>query len=356
MELNLNEDKNISADTYYKETIRDPGKEGRKASNILFLRSFNNYIKKCLISKTKELIKRKDIKVLDLCCGKGGDIEKFNQIGAVLYVGVDMSKESLIIAKDRINKNRLEKGIKINNKFILIEEDLSNKNHSIWNHLKNEQITFNLVSCQMALHYQFGCEDHITNFLNIVNERLEQGGYFIATIIDDNVLVKRLRENKKNKGTLTFGNQFYSVKFFNDKINKNQTYGHKYGFYLEDSIDRRGKDGEINYVIEYLIILDKFVELCKNIGLNLIKKQNFLDYYQELTKESYYSELSKRFLNGFDVPNYEQQWEIAQLYQVVIFRKGKEMLEDKGFRYSEKSIDIKSLNPEKVDLHVLDLD
>ena len=47
-------------------------------------------------------------------------------------------------------------------------------------------------------------------------------------------ILKTLRENKKNKGTLTFGNQFYSVKFFNDKISKNQTYGHKYGFYLED--------------------------------------------------------------------------------------------------------------------------
>lgn len=129
MELNLNEGKNITADTYYKETIRDPGKEGRKASNILFLRTFNNYIKKCLISKTKDLIKRKDIKVLDLCCGKGGDIEKFNQIGAVLYVGVDLAKESLVIAKDRINKNRLEMGQKIVNKFILIEQDLSKDNH-----------------------------------------------------------------------------------------------------------------------------------------------------------------------------------------------------------------------------------
>lgn len=199
----------------------------------------------------------------------------------------------------------------------------------------------------MALHYQFKCEDNIKNFLKIVDERLEQGGYFIATIIDDNVLVKRLRENKKKKGSLTFGNQFYSVKFFSDKFNKNQTYGHEYGFYLEDSIDRRGKDGEIEYVTEYLIIFDKFIELNKKFGLNLIKKSNFLDYYQELTKENYYSELSKGFFKGFDVPNYEQQWEISQLYQVVVFRKGKEMLEDKGFRQIEKPLDIRSLNPEK---------
>jgi mRNA (guanine-N7-)-methyltransferase len=57
--------------THYNN-IKEKGIESRKNSQIIGLKNFNNWVKSVLIQKY--LIKRG--KVLDLCCGKGGDLLK----------------------------------------------------------------------------------------------------------------------------------------------------------------------------------------------------------------------------------------------------------------------------------------
>ena len=94
----------IDPTTYYKNFIRDPGIEGRKASRVLFVRHFNNWIKAVLINKYTHLLGY-DLSVLDLGCGRGGDLIKFFQTKVKLYVGADISEESLKNAMERLKKN-----------------------------------------------------------------------------------------------------------------------------------------------------------------------------------------------------------------------------------------------------------
>jgi mRNA (guanine-N7-)-methyltransferase len=316
----------VSSTSYYtgESVMRDPGKEGRKVSNIYFLRTFNNFIKASLISSVLRKLYLKECSVLDLCCGKGGDLDKFFQNNSKVYVGVDMSKEFIHIAKDRIIKIKNERK-KINNcKCFLFEENVSDEHNHLMEKIP-KYIYFDIVSCQMALHYHFATEKNLRAFMKNVVERLNFGGQFVATIIDDNTLIKRLRNSKEgNSNPLTFGNEFYSVKFENDKFLISKPYGIKYGFYLEDSIDKRGIDGEINYVEEYLVMFDNFIKICEEYDLYLEEKSNFHDYYQQLRQNDFYNNLFKRFIKGLDVDNYQKQWEIINLYQVIVFRKGKE--------------------------------
>ena len=93
----------IDAPTFYKNFIRDPGIEGRKASRVLFVRHFNNWIKAVLINKYTHLLGY-DLSVLDLGCGRGGDLIKFFQTKVKLYVGADISEESLKNAMERLKK------------------------------------------------------------------------------------------------------------------------------------------------------------------------------------------------------------------------------------------------------------
>ena len=361
--INLNEDtitkselpsnyKNIlSASQYYKnEGVMDSGKEGRKASNIYFLRTFNNFIKATMIQATVRKLELREFSVFDLCCGKGGDLDKFFQNNAKLFVGADMSREFLYYAKERIIKIKNErykdhKNNYYNNssnfnapntyikgcKCYLYEENVSDPHNHLLDKIP-KYIEFDIVSCQMALHYHFSSETNLRSFLKNAVEKLSIGGMLICSTIDDNVMIKRLRDPNrlKNKdinsrnNNLCFGNDFYSVKFESNHFDIGNPYSIKYGFYLEDSIDARGLDGQINYVEEYLIMFDHFVKICEEYDLYLDEKSNFIDYYNKMRKNFYYDKLFKRFVKGMNIENYDKQWEIIQLYQVVTFRKGKE--------------------------------
>ena len=71
----------------------------RAASPIIFLLSFNNYIKALLISQVTK--GSPGLSILDLCCGKGGDIFKWRLAKPAHYVGVDLSRESVKEAHSR---------------------------------------------------------------------------------------------------------------------------------------------------------------------------------------------------------------------------------------------------------------
>ena len=314
-------------DYYTTNGVRDPGIEGRKASRIIFLRSFNNWVKASMINKYCRQLGR-DLSILELCCGKGGDLDKYLINKIKLFVGADISGELLENAMTRLEKIKNEKySDHFQTKCYFIREDLSNPQNKFLEKI-DKKYWFDLVSCQFALHYHFESEQRLNAFLRNVSSKLCDGGFFIGTIIEDNVIVKRLRNRKniKNKyinEKLTFGNEFYSVKFSQKNFSKkNGPYGIKYGFYLEDSIDNRDEEGNIKYVEEYLIVFKEFVEVCKKYGLYLVEKKNFTNFYQEYIKEDFFKRLSYKMLKDINTSNMKQQWEIIQLYMIFVFRKG----------------------------------
>ena len=351
-------EKFVSYKDYYSSGYRDPGKEGRKASRIIFLRSFNNWVKASMINKYCKKL-GKGVAVLELCCGKGGDLDKYFMNNIKLFVGADISKESLKNAMDRLEKIKNEKykdNFRI--KCIFIKDDLSSPDNRFLEKI-NKNYYFDLVSCQFALHYHFQNEKRLNAFLTNVSSRLCEGGYFIGTIIEDNVIVKRLRnrkkitENKYLKEKFTFGNEYYSVKFSQKHFDvKNGPFGIKYGFYLEDSIDNRDEEGKIKYVEEYLIVFNEFVELCKKYDLYLVEKENFTKFYSDYVKIEQFKKLSERMLKDLNNVNIKQQWEIIQLYMVFAFRKGKEKENNSKEKnryvpyFIKNKIEIKNYEPE----------
>lgn len=69
--------------------------------------SFQNFIKSLLISEVT--FKRSGLSVLDLCCGKGGDIPgKWKKAKPCHYVGVDLSRASVEEAHERYLKSIVE--------------------------------------------------------------------------------------------------------------------------------------------------------------------------------------------------------------------------------------------------------
>ena len=344
LETKEKENKFVSYKDYYSSGYRDPGKEGRKASRIIFLRSFNNWVKASIINKYCRKL-GKGVAVLELCCGKGGDLDKYFMNKIKLFVGADISRESLSNAMARLEKIKNEKyKDDFRTKCIFIKEDLSSPENRFLEKI-DKKYYFDLVSCQFALHYHFQNEKRLNAFLTNVSSRLCEGGYFIGSIIEDNVIIKRLRNRKNIENNkyinekLTFGNEYYSVKFAQKHFNiKDGPYGIKYGFYLEDSIDNRDEEGKIKYVEEYLIVFKEFVELCKKYDLYLVEKENFTQFYNDYIKIDQFKRLSEKMLKDLNNVNIKQQWEIIQLYMVFVFRKGKEKENENNIKDRNKYV------------------
>lgn len=68
------------------------GVDQREFSPIIGLKKFNNWIKSVLIGKFAFRDRgRPGAKVLDIGCGKGGDLNKWNKARIQLYVGIGES-------------------------------------------------------------------------------------------------------------------------------------------------------------------------------------------------------------------------------------------------------------------------
>jgi hypothetical protein len=80
----------------------DQGLRGRKESPIIQMRNFNNFIKARLIATCTP----KEAKVLDIACGKGGDLLKWKQANIKSLVGLDIANVSIEQATRRYNNGR----------------------------------------------------------------------------------------------------------------------------------------------------------------------------------------------------------------------------------------------------------
>ena len=85
----------IDQEKFYIQADQN-NQEIRTLSETIFIKRMNNFIKSLLI---KEAVgRRRDLSVLDLCCGMGGDLEKWQKVSVGHYVGSDLSRNSVIEA------------------------------------------------------------------------------------------------------------------------------------------------------------------------------------------------------------------------------------------------------------------
>ena len=271
-------------------------------SDILNLKNLNNWVKSVLIGKH---IKSNGA-VLDLACGKGGDMLKFQAGKCTLYVGIDIAIASVRDALTRYNGYDGRPGMKF--AATLMVGDLCKD--SLDAALPAGQY-FDLVSCQFALHYSFVSEERARAFLRNVSARLRPGGVFVGTTTDANVLVRRLREAP----ALEFGNVHYNVRFgaahAAKKFPADAPFGISYRFSLTESVE----DCE-----EYLVHFPTLRRLAEEHGLELVSVQNFTDLFAAEWRSNKPLLDKMRVLppNGF-FP--DAQWEVAHLYCGFAFRK-----------------------------------
>nr|XP_034176302.1 mRNA cap guanine-N7 methyltransferase isoform X1 [Osmia lignaria]XP_034176303.1 mRNA cap guanine-N7 methyltransferase isoform X1 [Osmia lignaria] len=330
------------------------GNEGsfhRKQSRILYMRNFNNWIKSILILEYADKIKQHTvhgypIKVLDMCCGKGGDLFKWEKVKVSHVICADLAEISIEQCQDRYkeltkvwyNKRRIAPVFTA--EFIAAD---CTKVH-LRTKFKDPSIQLDFVSCQFAFHYCFETLQQAECMMKNASECLKPGGYFIGTIPDAYNLVSRWQDCDGN----SFGNDIYNIEFFCDKT-KPPLFGAKYHFQLE---------GLVNCP-EFLVYLPVFRKLGRRFGLELVMFKRFDEYY-ECNKDKGRFLLNKMQALEMYPPNEgvklvgkpdqdyqhlkhlktsdrhkicslsQSEWDIVTLYAVFAFQKMKTVWDSKG--------------------------
>ncbi|KAH7288300.1 hypothetical protein KP509_31G021200 [Ceratopteris richardii] len=282
--------------------------EEREASPIIHLKKLNNWIKSVLIqSYTK-----KNDSVIDIGCGKGGDLIKWDKARIGYYVGIDIAKGSIEDARMRYNGDASHKRRVFSFPARLICADCFTVH---LDEVLQDEAPFDVCSCQFAMHYSWANEEKARIALQNVAAVLKPGGYFIGTMPDANVIVRKLRETDG----LEFGNSCYNILFddyyYEKKFLPSDPFGIEYMFHLEDAVS----------CPEWLVHFPTFQALADEYGLELVYKKNFHEFVHEHIKNPVFAELMKvlgALGDGMSKDTISaDEWDAAYIYMAFVFKK-----------------------------------
>jgi len=339
----------VSEDVYYNTPS---GKFYTEA-----MKDFHNlYVKKKLIIGAS---KQGDT-LIDLACGKAGDLPKWISAKLSFVFGVDISKDNLENRLDGACARFLK--MKKSNKnipyalFVNGNSSYNIKDGSAMLSDKAKQITsavfgkgpkeadkigkgvarqygrgdegFNLSSCQFAIHYFFETPDTLKGFMKNIAECTKHNGYFIGTCYDGKMVFKDLKKTKtgdsikiiedgKKIWEITKG---YGSESFDDD---SSSIGYRVDVYQES----------INQTIsEYLVNFDYLDRVMSAYGFEIITREEaqdlglpdgsglfselFSNMLYEITKNKF---KEKDYAKATSMTSYEKQ--ISFLNRYFIYKK-----------------------------------
>ncbi|EDM14755.1 RNA (guanine-7-) methyltransferase, isoform CRA_c [Rattus norvegicus] len=212
----LEEGHSSAVAAHYNE-LQEVGLVKRSQSRIFYLRNFNNWIKSILIGEILEKVrqrKNRDITVLDLGCGKGGDLLKWRKGRISRLVCADIADISMKQCQQRYEDMKCRR----DNEYIFSAEFITAdcSKELLVEKFHDPEMYFDICSCQFACHYSFESLEQADMMLRNACGRLNPGGYFIGTTPNSFELMMAKKYNMKLIYKKTF------LEFYEEKIKNNE--------------------------------------------------------------------------------------------------------------------------------------
>ena len=247
----------------------------RARSYFFNMRRFHNMIKRNLYDRYTSNIDA----LLDLACGKGGDLDKWVSNNIKNVVGYDINEKSIREAKRRVLEYR-----NIGNTSVEVHvKDLS---RNVVDSLRDNK--FDVVTSMFAFHYFFESSDTFNTIIKSIENNLKFGGYFIGTMFDGESIKKLVEDSGEFE--LRDNNELrFRLKTYQRLTS--EVFGNRLSVFLKDTVLDEPMD-------EYVVYFDKFVELMKVRGFELVESKMFNELYDNL-HDSKLNDIEKRisFLN-----------------------------------------------------------
>ncbi|KDQ59538.1 hypothetical protein JAAARDRAFT_33115 [Jaapia argillacea MUCL 33604] len=324
----------------------DVGPKQRLQSPIIGLKAFNNWIKSVLITKfAHQALVASPFNVageekggrgggrrgpgtggnvLDMGCGKGGDLVKWSKAKVGEYFGLDIAAISVDQARARHST------MHPNSRFRAQFHALDCYTHPISSVLpllasayppsrssvSGPAMPFDVVSLQFCMHYAFESEKKARCMLDNVSRYLRPGGVFIGTVPNAELLLQRLSQIPTNASEFSFGNSVYSIRFEDRRPKAERpVFGDRYWFFLRDAVEN---------VPEYVVQWDNFISLAAEYSLYPKYKAEFHQVFSENQHDPEFGPLMVR-MKVVDAKGESQmdedQWEAANIYIAFALEK-----------------------------------
>jgi len=309
-EQDINDD---DMDTYYFRSIaRD------KMATKKMLDFHNHWIK-----KTQLIQKYKGKSIFDIACGQAGDLNKWVSAGFKHIVGIDYSRDNIENPSVGAYSRTLRKLGKTSNiKYIYLTldggrvldkayfdtlkvEDDKKVALCAWGYEKSNSKrlqeyykfvkpgSFDVVSCQFAIHYFFESDNKLNSFLHNVNTYLAPGGYFIGTCLDGKELKRKFEQEGNELSGIKNGRHIWNVrrKGENEIEIYMESIGKRFKEYLVDF------DVLVDKLAKYNIVLDQPIKSFKTAFEEAMHDESMANITSEMSDvEKTYSFLNSYFV------------------------------------------------------------
>jgi hypothetical protein len=353
----------VELDTEYYTLKTEKGnlKEGKLMSD------FHNDIKRMMIDKISDKVRattRRKAMLIDFACGKGGDLQKWEDAQAGFVLGIDINNDNLhntidgaflrVVQKKNRKSKRKEKEllpiIFLEGSSSLLIKDGEALKHDYENRIlqylfgmestyppmlsEKTQIPygfckqgFDIGSIQFALHYMFDSEESIMKFIYNLIDCIQVGGYFCATCFDGTSMMELLKDIKKGQIMSTAHDDTGTFKLSTD-VKK----GYVPFSNIEKQYDNSDMKEKTHYVPlkigvkqqslnkdkfleEFLVFAEYFIPLMAKHGFELAT--NFQDFPNGT---GLFKTVQSKFKDMSSEPNQEA---ISHLNRYYIFQKQK---------------------------------
>lgn len=293
----------VNSDAYYTKS---------SAGDRDILQKFHNYVKDTLIGFS---VKRGQT-LIDLACGKAGDLWKWDLSKPSFVFGVDYSRDNIEnrfdgaaarymnYYKDRMNADNrrgpppetircvfatgdASKNIR-NGEALLndVNREISNAVFGIGGGARDSIIGnlygigsdgFDACSCQFALHYFFRNATTLEGFMTNVCQNVKMGGYFVGTCYDGKRVIDLIEESGGTEAVVYSNETEYwrCVKKFEQTTFENDASSLGYG------IDVYQKSIGLVHT-EYLVNFDYLNRVMENYGFETVRVVPFAEIYETL--------------------------------------------------------------------------
>lgn len=227
----------------------DHNRPVKRSESIFYkMRIYHNWIKRNLISKYA----KNAASLLDLSCGKGGDLDKWIANRIKYVIGYDINAESVKEAQFRLNEKYLDDNMKVDFRVLDLAQNV----------IPLGTFKFDVVTSMFAFHYMFAAENTFRTILATIKNNLKIGGYFLGCLFDNQAVDNLLG------GSRCYESEDGSFIMARKTTPTQTLFGNEIEVFMNETVLDEPTS-------EYLVDFPRLVEVLNNEGLSLVESSMF---------------------------------------------------------------------------------